>query len=126
LYTFPKIIKSLADILSSDEEEEAKERQSKSNREVLDVKAFKKKLKTVKQVDTSRQYDSSEQNPFQSNKKGKDKLKTNDSTGKPFKEEMNKVKVDMGSNSKKGKKRTERLKTEQDSQSHLETLRVKV
>ena len=62
IYTFPRKITALSDILSSDEEEPSPrvlvQKKENNNRQVIDLKAFRKKNTKTKEVDTSRQFDS--------------------------------------------------------------------
>ena len=62
IYTFPRNITALSDILSSDEEEPSPrvlvQKKENANRQVIDLKAFRKKNTKTKEVDTSRQFDS--------------------------------------------------------------------
>ena len=62
IYTFPRNITALSDILSSDEEEPSPrvlvQKKDNANRQVIDLKAFRKKNTKTKEVDTSRQFDS--------------------------------------------------------------------
>ena len=50
IYTFPRIIRTLSDLISSDEEEQEKVLKvvEKSNRQVIDLKGFRKQQNKMK------------------------------------------------------------------------------
>ena len=67
IYTFPRIIRTLSDIISSDEEHSGekvltvKERErERSNRQVIDLKGFKRKENRGKELDHSKVYEGKE------------------------------------------------------------------
>ena len=52
IYTFPRVIRTLSDLISSDEEDSAEKvlivkEKEKSNRQVIDLKGFKRKENKV-------------------------------------------------------------------------------
>ena len=57
IYTFPRLIRSIGDLISSDEEEEMNRvlvpRKGKENSQIIDLKMIKKKQIKMKEVDTS-------------------------------------------------------------------------
>lgn len=131
IYTFPKTIRTISDLISSSEsDEEPNEPALRPNGfpQSTNRRNFKKKSKSKLQESPAKELEKSYFT--ESIKKGKDKLKTSDSTNKRKDEDRKNLeknpKLDKTALSKKDKKKPEKGKTEHDSAALLETIRSKM